>query len=207
MSHQRRVVETSVRGGPTGFGKKHTSRQRFVSDHRRDAGWLSRPGPNKRRKKHRNVAGNGFCRCACPTAATEFEDSPQHDRANRSGADGENGAEPAGCVSRIVAKTIPCRLSGTERMEGAAGAAPGNCGGKCPPVADSAAWRCWIGAADWVRERCKSASCSRECERSRDGCSAGVGSRTKAVNVATSSRRLTSFVGGRDRRTGDSLLH
>src|SRR4029077_16765795 len=137
MSHQRRVVETSVRGRPTGFGKKHTSRQRFVSDHRRHASWISRPGPNKRRKKHRDVAGNGFCRPACPTAATEFEDSAQHDRANRSGADGENGAEPAGCVSRILAKTISCRLPETERRGGAPGAAPGNRGGKCPPVADS----------------------------------------------------------------------
>jgi MacB-like periplasmic core domain len=59
----------------------------------------------------------------------------------------------------------------------------------------------------WVRERCKSASCSLQRQRARNGCSPGAGSGAKAAHVATADRRLASFSGGRDRRTGDSLLH
>ncbi len=86
-------------------------------------------------------------------------------------------------------------------------AAQGERGRQCSPVADSAARRGGIGAADRLREHCESAAGARQRERTRNGGSAGARSRAHAADVATAHRKLAAFAGRRNCRPGDSLLH
>jgi len=74
-------------------------------------------------------------------------------------------------------------------------------------VADSAAWRRRIGAADRVRECCQSAASSRQRKRARNGSSAGAWSGAKAADNAVAHRECISFLARRDCRFGRSSLH
>ena len=199
-------MEAGLRKRSAHSGQKCAARQRLVSRGRRHAARFSRPESNRGGKQHGRL---GRCRLrwsACSTSSTRFTHPSGSHRANRTWTDDCCGAKPVRRVDRSFAERIPHRLSATERMDGALGAAHGDSGGERTPVLDTTAWRRGIGPADRLRERRESAARARKRKRTRNGCSPSAGSRTRAPDSTAAHRKRASFVARRNSRSSNSFL-
>ena len=190
-----------------GGDPKIAARQRFVSCHRRHAGWFSRSGTNTGAKEYRVMGRHRFRRRPGPAPDPQLAVVSGNHCATETWTDDCSGAEPLGCIGGVFAETIPGRLSGRKRMEGAISAPQRERVRQCSAVVDIAVGRGGIGAAYRLRERGESAAGARQRERTRDGGSPGARRRTESASAAVAHRERASFSSWRNGRCGDSVLH
>jgi hypothetical protein len=140
---------------------------------------VSRSGANRGAEEHELWAASGFAGPPAPPPLRSSRFLPE------AIARLKPGLTIAAAQSRLDALVHLCRnnfrrIIRPKAPGGAAGAAEGERGRQCSPVADAAAGRGGIGAADRLRECRESPAGARQRERTRDGRSPGAGSGTES---------------------------